>query len=159
MSLYAIALHVFKAKSQFENHTLYLNSLKDILNLLPNANTSGPLLNRKVLCLLWKASGPYLLNRMVLCCACFMKSFWTIVKQKGSVLFMKRQMKKCLLGGKFKLCSSEIKIQLFQSFCANLYCYQFRTMPKGRLLKITFAYNYCFRSSSTSNRIYWLARA
>ena len=50
------------------------------------------------------------------------------------------------LGSKFKLCSKEVKSQLFQSFCANLYCCQFwYEAKKGDHEELRIAYNNCFR--------------
>ncbi len=58
------------------------------------------------------------------------KYLGNIVEQNGSVLDIERQMRNVYakanaLWSKFKLCSNEVKSQLFQSFCANLYCCQF----------------------------------
>ncbi len=55
------------------------------------------------------------------------KYLGTIVEQNGSILDIERQMRNLYtkanaLGSKFKLCSKEVKCQLFQSLCANLYC-------------------------------------
>ncbi len=79
------------------------------------------------------------------------KYLGTIVEQNGSVLDIERQMRNLYakanaLGSKFKLCSKEVKRQLFQLFCANLYCCRFwYEAKKGDHEKLRSAYNNCFR--------------
>ena len=80
-----------------------------------------------------------------------LKYLGTIVEQKGPMLGIERQMRNVYakanaLGSKFKLCYKEVKSQLFQSFCANLYCCQFwYEAKKGDHEKLRIAYNNCFR--------------
>ncbi len=48
-------------------------------------------------------------------------------------------------GSKYKSGTNEVKRQLYQSFCANLYCCEFwYETKKGGYEKLGIAYNNCF---------------
>ena len=81
----------------------------------------------------------------------YTKYLGTVIELKGSALDIKRQLCRVyrnanVLISKFKRCSPEVKCQLFNTFCTNLYCPQFwYDGTKGPLKKLNIAYNNSLR--------------